>query len=63
MNDAQLCACPRCRGEMLPGIALETTWVGSPDDLGGDLMTMNPGGPGRMVDCVKCQSCGFSRHP
>ena len=45
---------------MLPGFALEQTWTGTPDFPGHEVVTMSPGGPGRMVPCLKCNQCGHS---
>ena len=45
---------------MKPGIALEQTYTGSPDFPGGKVVTMSPGGPGRLVECMKCEKCGWS---
>ena len=51
--------CNRCGGEMNPGQALESTLVGEPDDMGG-CVTVSPGGPGKLVPCMKCAECGWS---
>lgn len=51
--------CNRCGGEMKPGQALENTLVGEPDDIGG-CVTLSPGGPGKLVPCMKCAECGRS---
>lgn len=53
--------CPHDGATLVPGIALVQTWrVGVPD-LGGDLIrTMSPGGPGRIIPCLKCPACGYS---
>ena len=50
----------RCGGRMKRGIALEQTYTGSPDFPGGEVVTMSPGGPGRLVECMKCERCGWS---
>ena len=52
--------CRRCGGQMKPGIALEQTYTGSTDFPGGEVVTMSPGGPGRLVECMKCEKCGWS---
>lgn len=53
--------CRKCGGEMRPGAATEQTWRAGVPDLGGDeIRTMNPGGPGRIVECLKCSKCGWS---
>ena len=51
--------CKRCGGEMKPGQAIESTLVGVPDDIGG-CVTVSPGGPGKLVPCMKCAECGWS---
>ena len=45
---------------MKPGKAIEQTYTGIPDFIGGDVVTMSPGGPGRLIDCMKCVECGWS---
>lgn len=52
--------CSKCCGDMKPGVAIAQTYVGSEDFPGGDVVTMSPGGPGRMTECMKCESCGHS---
>lgn len=55
--------CTRCGKIMGTGIAIQQTWVGS-DDFGGDYgqsgTTWSAGGPGKVIDCLKCKSCGHS---
>lgn len=53
-----LCKC--CGGAMAPGQALEQTFAGIPDFPGGAVVTMSPRGPGKLVDCMKCENCGWS---
>lgn len=62
-TDPDLRLCKRCGGIMHPGIAMGQTWrAGIPDFPGQDTcITMSPGGPGRVVDCMKCEACGWSR--
>lgn len=50
----------KCGGEMRPGIAMQSTVVGSADFPGGEAVTLTEGGPGRLVDCWKCSDCGWS---
>jgi hypothetical protein len=50
--------CLRCRVKLEPGIAMVSTLVRSRDF--GEIITLNPGGPGRMVKCMKCPKCGYS---
>jgi hypothetical protein len=54
--------CPRCGGAMRPGKAMVSTVTGTPDFPGCEVVTMSPGGPGRLVDCLKCEGCGHSVH-
>lgn len=54
-------SCKRCNVAMLPSKAIAQTWVGS-EDFGGDYgqygTTMSVGGPGKLIDCLKCPTCG-----
>lgn len=54
--------CRRCSGEMKPGQALVTTLVpGIPDFIGETRgVTLSPGGPGKLVEVMKCGKCGYS---
>lgn len=53
--------CPKCKITMLPGVAIEETLTGIPDFPGDDLcVTVSPGGPGRLIKCLKCPECGYS---
>ena len=52
--------CKKCGGDMKVGKALQQTYTGSPDDLGGDVVTMSAGGSGVLVECLKCVACGWS---
>lgn len=52
--------CRRCGGKMKPSQAIGQTWTGLPDFPGGDVVTLSPGGPGRLIDCLKCEKCGHS---
>lgn len=54
--------CKRCGTELVPGKAIEQTWTPGVPDFPGcyDLVTMSPGGPGRLIDCLKCPQCGWS---
>lgn len=56
--------CAKCEVEMVPGTALEQTWTAGTPDFIGDrspcLQTMSPGGPGKLVPCLKCPACGRS---
>lgn len=52
--------CRRCGGEMKPSKAIENTYTGTPDFPDGDVVTISLGGPGKLVDCLKCRQCGHS---
>ena len=52
--------CKKCGGTMKPSKAIEQTYTGSPDFVGGPVVTMSAGGPGKLVDCLKCEKCGWS---
>lgn len=54
--------CKKCYVPLERGQAMVSTWVGAPDFPGGAVVTLSPGGPGKLVDCLKCPKCGFSRH-
>ena len=53
-------SCRRCGGQMRLGRALISTIRGQPDFADGEVVTQSPGGPGRLVDCLKCSACGHS---
>lgn len=57
--------CPRDGAELRPGIAIQQTYTAGAPDFPGpigpdDVVTMSPGGPGRLVRCWKCPACGWS---
>lgn len=52
--------CTKCGGKMAPGVAIGQTATGSPDELGGYVVTVSPAGPGKLIDCLKCSGCGHS---
>jgi hypothetical protein len=52
--------CRRCGGQMVPSKAMGQTWTGRPEWPGDTLVTMSPGGPGKLIDCLKCEGCGHS---
>lgn len=52
--------CRKCAGQMRDGKAIAQTAVGTPDFAGGAVVTMSPGGSGKMIDCRKCSECGWS---
>lgn len=54
--------CKRCGASMAPGKAIAQTYTSGSPDFPGDKagMTMIPGGPGVLVECLKCSACGWS---
>lgn len=54
--------CRKCGAGMNPGKALAQTYVGGMPDFPGEThsSTFSAGGPGEMVDCLKCLKCGWS---
>lgn len=52
--------CPRCGAPMRPGIAMGQTVTGSPDFGTEPGCTLSPGGPGEIIQCMKCMACGHS---
>ena len=56
-------SCKKCAGQMKAGLAIEQTFkAGLPDFPGSDTrgITISPGGPGNLVQCLKCEVCGWS---
>ena len=53
--------CRRCGGLMENGYYIRQTCTGV-SDFGpeGEVVTMSPGGPGRLSPCRKCGRCGHS---
>ena len=52
--------CRRCKGVMRYGIAIQSTFCGIPDFPGGRVVTLSHGGPGRLINVLKCHECGWS---
>lgn len=54
--------CKKCNGPMKPGQAIAQTFTSGAPDFTGDKhgITMSAGGPGKLVDCLKCEVCGWS---
>lgn len=53
--------CRKCGGNMIYGKAIQQTLTGSPDFPGDTRgITMSPGGSGKLIDCLKCEKCGWS---
>ena len=54
--------CRKCGSDMKPSKAIEQTYVGGSPDFPSDThaVTFSAGGPGVLMDCRKCVSCGWS---
>lgn len=54
--------CRKCGARMKPGKALAQTVTGGAPDFEGDerASTFSAGGPGHLIDCLKCPECGWS---
>lgn len=54
-------SCPRCGVKLSVGKAIQSTFAGGiPDFIGGSVVTVSLGGPGKIVSCLKCSECGYS---
>ncbi len=54
--------CPRCKVKMTDGQALIEELDGYPDFIGDDTVcTLSASGRAKLIDCIKCPECGFSR--
>ena len=47
-------------GDMKSGMAMCQTLTGIADFIGGEVCTVSPGGPGKVIGCWKCEQCGWS---
>ena len=56
------CKKQNCNGTMRPGKAVQETLVGRLLDFPGDTypVTLSTGGAGKLIDCLKCDECGYS---
>lgn len=58
--------CKHCHTPMQPGIAIQQTYTaGEPDFPSGQgdpnaIVTLSPGGSGKLIECLKCPQCGWS---
>lgn len=52
--------CRKCGGDMKSGMAMCQTLTGIADFIGGEVCTVSPGGPGKVIGCWKCEQCGWS---
>ena len=60
-----ICPSHKCDGIMIKSKAIkEGSVCGIPDFIGQtynhDGQTMSPGGPGKLINVLKCNKCGFS---
>jgi hypothetical protein len=55
-------SCRKCGGQMLPGIAMGQTYSAGMPDFPGDekAVTLSAGGPGKVIEAMKCSKCGWS---
>jgi ribosomal protein L40E len=55
-------SCRKCGGQMLPGIAMGQTYTAGMPDFPGDekAVTLSAGGPGKVIEAMKCSKCGWS---
>lgn len=51
--------CRKCDVEMKPSKAIQQTFTGGSPDMGA-VVTFSAGGAGKIVECLKCPSCGHS---
>lgn len=54
--------CRRCQAQMQAGIALAQTYTAGTPDFPGDThaTTFSAGGPGEIIEVMKCTACGWS---
>lgn len=53
--------CRKCGGTMSPSKAIAQTFTGVGDFHDADeVSTISAGGPGKLIDCMKCVDCGWS---
>ena len=54
--------CRKCHTEMKPGKATGQTYTGGMKDFASDerAVTFSAGGPGVLIECMKCPACGYS---
>ena len=53
--------CRKCGTPMKPGKAIQQTTVAGVQDFpSAEVVTMSAGGPGKLIDCLKCPQCGWS---
>lgn len=52
--------CRKCGGQMKPSKALQNVATGIPDFHGGEAVTFSYGKKAKLIDCMKCEDCGWS---
>lgn len=58
--------CKKCGALMRHGLAIQQTYTAGEPDFPGDhndpnaIVTLSPGGPGKLITCLKCPQCGWS---
>ena len=57
---ADINICPKCAVILTKGQAIVQTYIGTPEWKGAEAVTMSVGGPGKLIDCMKCPQCGYS---
>jgi len=62
MNKKKLkCTIRNCHGTMKFSKAMRSTTTGIPDFMGDKYpVTLSAGGPGTLIECLKCDKCGHS---
>lgn len=65
MSDPKPQTCRECGGTMMAGKGLLPTIIGGTPDFPCEdyPTTFSVGGPGELVDCLKCEKCGWSVTP
>ena len=53
--------CAKCQTPMATGVAIKQTYSGTPDFPDGEVVTQYYSGPGKLIECLKCPKCGWSR--
>lgn len=54
--------CRHCFAKLYPGVAIGQTYKQGLPDFPGDSrgQTLHTGGPGKLIDVLKCPQCGYS---
>jgi len=56
------CSKRNCKGTMKRSKAIQQTSTSGLPDFPGDTVgiTLSAGGPGKLIECLKCDTCGHS---